>query len=1022
MAFKSLFIGIDQYQSPLISNLSCSARDAQMLHALFGDAFGDSNSTLLTNGQATRAEIVEGIKKLQKSNPEDVIVIGFSGHGSDSHHLITYDADPLTLDSTAIHLDELTELFSQIPSTNLILFLDCCFAGGAGAKVFHAPIATKAPASAEALLQKISGKGRLIFTAATAEQEAIEDRRRGHGLFTFFVCEGLRGAPEIAKTGSIAILSLIEFVTRSVINAAKDFRHHQEPTVKGSIEGDLIFPILTPGSLFQKFFPNRGSISVTSNIADLLKFGFAKDVVAVLQNSIPSLNELQQKAINQAGLFEGQHLVVSAPTSSGKTMIGELAALYAHNKGERSYLLLPMRALVNDKYDEFTKKYAAYGIRVIRSTGEISDDNDTLFRGKFDIALMTYERFAALAIALPHLMRQIGVIVVDEVQMITDRNRGANLEFLLTLLKSQRFLGIEPQLIALSAVIGDTNGFESWLGARLLRSENRPVPLEEGIIEMDGSFRYLANDGKEHKIKNYLNVQYRKGSSQDIIIPLVGKLVKEGEKVIVFRETKPIVQATAEYLKNNSGFSAAKETLALLPETDPSAASHQLRGCLEGGIAFHNADLDRGERQAVESTFRDPKGSLNVLVATTTVAMGVNTPAWSVIIAGLEHPGGEPYSVAEYKNMAGRAGRLGFTPKGKSFVVASSPAEANHLWNTYILGKPEALVSRFSDQDPLSLICRVLATASASKTNGLSESDLTSFIQSTFAGHQKGITLTISDIAHAIMRLVQAKIIEKIEDRYRLTELGKIAGELGIQVESIVRISRALNGLPASQMTDAALLAVAQTTVELDEVIFPVHRNSIQEKQRWRGAVQQQRLPHSVLIELQATDDPGHTTRCKRLSSILLWLEGVELNRMEDSLLQHMPRSNAAGPIRACAERTRDLISSVARIGELVSSDGFAVGAQADELMCRLEMGIPADICWLAIKLHRRLDRGDYLSLRKAGFIMVKKFDEADDAALLSVVNSKAKLIAIRAAIEEIKLYKPKTDGRDLPMPTPVTI
>ena len=179
-------------------------------------------------------------------------------------------------------------------------------------------------------------------------------------------------------------------------------------------------------------------------------------------------------------------------------------------------------------------------------------------------------------------------------------------------------------------------------------------------------------------------------------------------------------------------------------------------------------------------------------------------------IAGLEHPGEEPYSIAEYKNMAGRAGRLGFTPKGKSFVVASSPAEAHHLWNTYILGKPEALVSRFSGQEPLSLICRVLATANASKTNGLSELDLTNFIQSTFAGHQKGITLSASDIGHAIARLSQSKIIEKVEDRYRLTELGKIAGELGIHVESIVRISRALHGLPTSQMTDGALLAVSE--------------------------------------------------------------------------------------------------------------------------------------------------------------------------------------------------------------------
>src|SRR6185503_8763034 len=109
-----------------------------------------------------------------------------------------------------------------------------------------------------------------------------------------------------------------------------------------------------------------------------------------------------------------------------------------------------------------------------------------------DIALLTYQRFTALALTLPHVMRQVGVIVIDEVQMITDRNRGANLEFVLTLLKAQRLIGIEPQLIALSAVIGDTNGFESWLNARLLKTDKRPVPLDEGLMSLDGSFRYIS--------------------------------------------------------------------------------------------------------------------------------------------------------------------------------------------------------------------------------------------------------------------------------------------------------------------------------------------------------------------------------------------------------------------------------------------------------------------------------------------------------------------------------------------------
>ena len=74
--------------------------------------------------------------------------------------------------------------------------------------------------------------------------------------------------------------------------------------------------------------------------------------------------------------------------------------------------------------------------------------------------------------------------------------------------------------------------------------------------------------------------------------------------------------------------------------------------------------------------------------------------------------------------MVGRAGRLGFTPKGKSFLVATNAAEAHRLWHHYVLGKPEALVSRFSDQEPLSLICRVLATAVAAKADGLTTQDL----------------------------------------------------------------------------------------------------------------------------------------------------------------------------------------------------------------------------------------------------------------------------------------------------------
>ena len=117
-------------------------------------------------------------------------------------------------------------------------------------------------------------------------------------------------------------------------------------------------------------------------------------------------------------------------------------------------------------------------------------------RGHYDICLLTYEKFASLAVAAPHLLEQLGTVVVDEVQMIADPSRGANLEFVLTLLRMRRQAGIEPQLIALSAVIGDTNGLERWLGARLLRRTERPVPLDEGILLADGRFRYVDASGR----------------------------------------------------------------------------------------------------------------------------------------------------------------------------------------------------------------------------------------------------------------------------------------------------------------------------------------------------------------------------------------------------------------------------------------------------------------------------------------------------------------------------------------------
>ena len=84
----------------------------------------------------------------------------------------------------------------------------------------------------------------------------------------------------------------------------------------------------------------------------------------------------------------------------------------------------------------------------------------------------------------------------------------------------------------------------------------------------------------------------------------------------------------------------AREALSRLPGGDLSQASGALREVLTGGVAFHNSHLDREEKQIIEEEFWRPDSGLRVIVATTTLAMGVNTPASSIVIAGLMHPGG----------------------------------------------------------------------------------------------------------------------------------------------------------------------------------------------------------------------------------------------------------------------------------------------------------------------------------------------------------------------------------------------
>ena len=325
------------------------------------------------------------------------------------------------------------------------------------------------------------------------------------------------------------------------------------------VEGGLTFPALRPGPLFAEAFPDTIGIRVGPDMAELAAFGLAPELLSEWSGRFGGgLNELQLEAVNERRVLDGRSLLVVAPTSSGKTFVGEMASAKAITDGRKAVFLLPFKALTNEKYEDFEALYGErLGLRVVRCTGDHHDDVDDFVRGKYDIALLTYEMFLNLSLSLPSLLSKIGLVVLDEAQFIADPTRGIGVELLLTNLLAARERGVEPQLVALSAVIGDVNHFDEWLGCDTLLTRERPVPLVEGVLDRGGTFQYLDANGREceEQLLPPYEIVQRKGNpeSQDVIVPLARKLVGQGEKMLVFRNTRGSAVGCAIYLANELG-------------------------------------------------------------------------------------------------------------------------------------------------------------------------------------------------------------------------------------------------------------------------------------------------------------------------------------------------------------------------------------------------------------------------------------------------------------------------------------
>ncbi|MGO9629906.1 MAG: DEAD/DEAH box helicase [Xanthobacteraceae bacterium] len=762
MAIRATFIGINKHLDPNIRELTGARRDATALSALFADSVAGLSAELLVDEEATLERVNAALhRSMDSAGENDVVVLSFSGHGTHDHRLVTYNSVVDRLADTTLSMDDLARRFRESKAKSIVCVLDCCFSGGAPARVLEG---SAVPRSPTAPFADIAGKGRVLITASGIDEEAYEVPGAGFGILTKALLDALRDAG-----GPLGVPEIMDEVMERVRAEATRLGVIQTPVLFGYIEGGLTFPTFKIGEHFKKAFPETRGLHIDGSIDQLRGFDYPDPVLAEWKSKFSlGLNALQKEAVNECRVLDGESLLVVAPTSSGKTFIGEMAAVRAVIAGRKAVFLLPYRALVNEKYEQFDSLYGGLGMRVIRCTGDYSDQTSGLIRGQYDIGILTYEMFLNLAVGNPAILNQLGLVVLDEAQFITDPNRGISVELLLTLLIAARERGVVPQLVVLSAVIGDINAFDSWLGCRKLVSTERPVPLVEGVIDRSGVFQFLDEEGKPGTTQllppGSVRLRKEKPSAQDLIVPLVKQLVAANERVIIFRNQRGMAQGCARYLADELGLPPARSALARLPNHDLSSTSAALRECLSGGTAFHNTNLTREEKAVVEQGYRDPKGEIAVLGATTTVAAGINTPASTVILAEQEFIGedGRPFTVAEYKNMAGRAGRLGFNEKGKSIIYAENSFERDRLFRTYVMGKPEAISSSFSLEDLPTWVIRLLA-----QVKKVMKAEVSRLLANTYGGYlaAKGrpgwkseIELQLEDL---LARMIRQGLVEE---------------------------------------------------------------------------------------------------------------------------------------------------------------------------------------------------------------------------------------------------------------------
>jgi ATP-dependent RNA helicase HelY len=395
-------------------------------------------------------------------------------------------------------------------------------------------------------------------------------------------------------------------------------------------------------------------------------------------------------------LEDGKGVLVAAPTGAGKTLVGEFAAFLAISKRKKCFYTTPIKALSNQKYQEFVERFGEQQVGLLTGDNNINPDADIL--------VMTTEVLRNMLYTNSQNLKNLGFVVMDEVHYLADKFRGAVWEEVLIHLMES------VQVVSLSATVSNAEEFGRWLQevrgeTEVVVSENRPVPLYQHVLLGNRLIDLFNDDGTVNQAlfrserealrrirtprgierKSRFDENERLDRAQVIeklnahqMLPVITFIFsRQACEAAVKQCIAANLRLTSSNEREEITVTANRYTANLNSEDLELLGYQSWLNALQRGIASHHAGLLPIFKSCIEELFQ--RGLLKAIFATETLALGINMPARTVFLEKLSKWNGEnhvPITPGEYTQLTGRAGRRGIDIEGNAVILWSPSVDS----------------------------------------------------------------------------------------------------------------------------------------------------------------------------------------------------------------------------------------------------------------------------------------------------------------------------------------------------------